>query len=389
MAVSRRVQQFMQKASWIRRMFEQGAELKAKHGPENVYDFSLGNPDLEPPSAFFDTLEALVAERAPGAHRYMQNSGYPETRARIAAKVAAEHGVDPRPEGVVMSVGAAGALNVCFKALLDPGSEVICLKPYFPEYRFYVDNHGGSVVEVPTSETFDLDLDAIAAALTERTRAVIVNSPNNPTGRVYDQAQLDALGALIDERAPEATVITDEPYRKIVYDGAEQGSVLKATRRSAVATSFSKDLGLAGERIGFLAVHPEHPDRVPLLGAAIFANRTLGFVNAPALMQRVVARMGEASVDLERYASRRRLFLGTCSPRRRSTTTWPSSRPSSRSGSWRSRARASPPPGTSASPTRSRGRPSRRPCRASRGSTPSSRGSPPGAVRGPQPPVLC
>ncbi len=309
MAVSSRVQEFMLSASWIRRMFEQGAELKKKHGAENVYDFSLGNPDLEPPESFFDVLEDLIAERAPGFHRYMPNSGYPETRARIASKIKAEHGVDPEAVGVVMTVGAAGALNVCLKALLDAGNEVMVLAPYFPEYRFYVDNHGGKLVVVPTTAEFDIDVDAIEAALTPQTRVIIVNSPNNPTGRIYSQESLDRLGALIDSKAPDVTIITDEPYRNIVYDNAPQGSVLKATVRSAVATSFSKDLGLAGERIGFLAVHPSHPDRKELLGAAVFANRTLGFVNAPALMQRVVARLEGASVDIEKYAARRRLFL--------------------------------------------------------------------------------
>lgn len=309
MAVSRRIQGFMQSASWIRRMFEQGAELKRRFGPDEVFDFSLGNPDLEPPAAFFSVLEAVVHDRTPHAHRYMQNAGYPETRARIAARVGELHGVDPGAEGVLMTVGAAGALNVAFKALLDPGDEVVVLSPYFPEYRFYVDNHGGALVVVPTAADFALDLEAIERALGPRTRAVVVNSPNNPTGRVYPQRDLDALGLLIDERAPGATLISDEPYRRIVYGGAEVGSVLRATARSAIATSFSKDLGLAGERIGFFAVHPEHPDRAPLLGAAVFCNRTLGYVNAPALMQRVVARLEDVTVDIEEYAARRELFL--------------------------------------------------------------------------------
>lgn len=310
MAVSQRVQGFMEQASWIRRMFEQGAELKRQHGAENVCDFSLGNPDLEPPEALYDTLQDLLRERAPGKHRYMQNSGYPDTRAAIAAKVMAAHGVDPQPIGVVMTVGAAGALNVAFKALLDPGNEVLVPAPYFPEYRFYVDNHGGELVVANTTPEFALDLDALGEALNANTRVVVVNSPNNPTGRVYDQDSLDRLGALMAEKAPGATLISDEPYRKIAYDGVEQGSVLKATKLSAIATSFSKDLGLAGERIGYLAVHPEHPDRRQLLGAAVFVNRTLGFVNAPALMQRAIARLGEVTVDLDEYAARRTLFLG-------------------------------------------------------------------------------
>ncbi|MCO5169620.1 MAG: pyridoxal phosphate-dependent aminotransferase [Planctomycetes bacterium] len=309
MAISRRVTEFMQAASWIRRMFEQGNELRRVHGPENVFDFSLGNPDLEPPKAFQEALEAVVHDPTPGLHRYMSNAGFLDARARVAARVADTHGVDPTAEGVVLTVGAAGALNVALKALLDPGSEVIVLAPYFPEYRFYIDNHGGKMVVVPTDARFDLDVDAVAAALTPATRAVIINSPNNPTGRVYAQARLDALGRLLDERAPEATLITDEPYRRVVYDGMDPGSVLRATPRSMVATSFSKDLGLAGERIGYLAAHPDHPQRRELLAAAIFANRTLGFVNAPALMQRVIARMPDVSVDIPTYAARRRLLL--------------------------------------------------------------------------------
>lgn len=309
MAISRRVTEFMQAASWIRRMFEQGNELRRVHGPENVFDFSLGNPDLEPPRAFQEALEAVVHDPTPGLHRYMSNAGFPDARARVAARVAETHAVDPEADGVVLTVGAAGALNVALKALLDPGSEVVVLAPYFPEYRFYIDNHGGKMVVVPTDARFDLDVDAVAAALTPATRAVIINSPNNPTGRVYAQARLDALGRLLDERAPDATLITDEPYRRVVYDGMDPGSVLRATRRSMVATSFSKDLGLAGERIGYLAVHPGHPDRRELLAAAVFANRTLGFVNAPALMQRVIARMPDVSVDVPTYAARRRLLL--------------------------------------------------------------------------------
>ncbi|MGE0708975.1 MAG: pyridoxal phosphate-dependent aminotransferase [Planctomycetota bacterium] len=308
MAVSRRVQQFMGSSSWIRRMFEQGAELKRIHGVENVFDFSLGNPDLPPPPAFHEALAAVVAERA-DKHAYMPNAGFPETRERIASRLLTEHGVDPGMTGVVMTVGAAGALNVLFKALLDPGNEVLVTLPFFPEYRFYADNHGGRMVAVATTPDFDLDLDALAAALNPEVRAVVVNSPNNPTGRVYGQASLDRLAALMEEKAPDATLISDEPYRKIVYTDAPQGSVLRATTRSAVATSFSKDLGLAGERIGYLAVHPEHPDRPELLNAAVFANRTLGFVNAPALMQRVIARLEDVTVDVAEYAARRKIFL--------------------------------------------------------------------------------
>jgi aspartate aminotransferase len=309
MAVSKRVTGFMAEASWIRRMFEEGAELRRIHGPDNVFDFSLGNPDLEPPKAFQEALEAVVHDPTPGLHRYMSNAGFPEARAAIARRVHQAHGVDPTADGVLLTVGAAGAINIALKALLDPGSEVVVVAPYFPEYRFYVDNHGGKLVVVPSGPRFDLDLDALEKVLGPNTRAILINSPNNPTGRVYPRATIEALGKLVDRKAPDATLIVDEPYRRLLYDGVEQASVLASTPRSCVATSFSKDLGLAGERIGYLAVHPEHPDRKAFLAAAVFASRTLGFVNAPAIMQRTIARLPDVSVDVEVYAKRRRLLL--------------------------------------------------------------------------------
>ena len=289
-------------------MFEQGTELRRIHGADNVFDFSIGNPDLEPPAEFFAALQETAAATPSGAHRYMPNAGLSEARIAIAKLVQEQHSVDPSPTGVVMSVGAAGALNVLMKSLLDPGSEVIVLSPFFPEYRFYVDNHGGTPVVVPTTEEFLIDHRAVEESITPNTRAVIINSPNNPSGRVYQQASIDRLGQLLADRAPQATLISDEPYRRIVYHGSP-GSVLAATERSVVVTSFSKDLSLAGERIGYLAVHPRHPDREQLLAAAVFANRTLGFVNAPALIQRVVAKIGSAAVDISPYAERRRVLL--------------------------------------------------------------------------------
>lgn len=288
-------------------MFEQGAELKARLGAENVFDFALGNPDVEPPPEFRRSLVDTVAHLPPGAHRYMPNAGFAETRTAIASRVSTDHGVDPLAAGVVISVGAAGALNVLLKSLLDPGNEVIVLSPFFPEYRFYVDNHGGRLVIVPTTEEFLPDPEAIESHLGPATRAIIVNSPNNPSGRIYDQDSLDALATLLESH-PQVTLISDEPYRRLTYEG-EPGSVLQATNRSVVVTSFSKDLSLAGERIGYLAVHPEHPDRDDLLAACIFTNRTLGFVNAPALIQRVIAHVAEVSVDIDPYAARRALFL--------------------------------------------------------------------------------
>ncbi len=290
-------------------MFEEGLELKKIHGEDAVCDLSLGNPDLEPPAEFAETLIALARDPAMGLHRYMPNAGFLEARAAVAAMVAREQGVDPLADGVCMTVGAAGALNVIMKSLLDPGDEVLVPSPFFPEYEFYADNHQGRLVPVSTRPDFSLDLEAIEKALSPRTKIVLLNAPNNPTGRVYPREDVQRLGALIDRRAPQATLVSDEPYRRIVFGGVKVPSVLGATARSAVASSFSKDLGLAGERIGFLALHPSHPDRVGLLAAFSFANRTLGFVNAPALLQRLVARLTHARVDVGVYEKRARLVM--------------------------------------------------------------------------------
>jgi aspartate aminotransferase len=308
MAVSQSVTERMTRASWIRRMFEKGNELKARFGAENIFDFTLGNPDLEPPAAFHETLRALAAAPPGGWHRYMTNKGYLETRARVAAILRDETGVAVDPAHIVMTVGAAGAMNVIMKSLLDPGSEVIVLAPYFAEYEFYIGNHGGCMVPVKTHADFSLDVPAIAAALTERTRAVIVNTPNNPTGRAYGLESLQALAACLEGR--DISIVSDEPYKRIIFDGVRHVSPLEVFPRTIVVNSHSKDLGLPGERIGYLAIHPEHPDRQPLCDAATFTNRTLGFVNAPAFMQRLVASLpADARVDIDVYRRRRDAML--------------------------------------------------------------------------------
>ncbi|CAK8715524.1 Aminotransferase [Candidatus Electronema halotolerans] len=312
MTISRKMLAFAESSSWIRKMFEQGARMKTEFGPENVFDFSLGNPDLSPPPQFSHVLAELVRDDTPGCHAYMPNSGYPQVRAALAAKLAQEQGAAVTASDVLMTCGAAGGLNVIMKALLDPGDEVIVFSPYFVEYTFYVDNHGGVLKIVPTDAEFNLDLAAIEAALNEKTKAVLINSPNNPTGQVYSAESLAALGKLLDstgERLGRSIyLLADEPYRKIVYDGITVPSVMAASRNAIVVSSYSKDLSLPGERIGYVAVHPEMPDKAALLNAMTLANRILGFVNAPALMQRAVARLQEVSVDMSIYARRRQLF---------------------------------------------------------------------------------
>jgi aspartate aminotransferase len=305
----------MERSSWIRRMFEEGARLKGEFGAENVFDFSLGNPNLEPPEAFRRVLRELAAEERPGSHGYMPNAGYPEVREAVAAQVSREQGVAVQGRHVVMTVGAGGALNAVFRAILEPGDEILVSRPYFVEYGFYAENHGGVLQVVPTTEDFDLRIDALEAAFSPRTRAVLVNSPNNPTGKVYSRENLRQLGDLIARKSAQwgrvIYLISDEPYRKIVYDGVEVPGVFPLFPNCVVCTSYSKDLSLPGERIGYAAVNPGADEPDALAAAITLTNRILGFVNAPALMQRAVARLQGVTVDMEPYRSNRdRLYQG-------------------------------------------------------------------------------
>jgi aspartate aminotransferase len=312
MTVAKKMQTFAEKSSWIRKMFEEGARMKAEFGNDNVFDFSLGNPDVPPPPKFNEVLRELAAESKPGSHAYMPNGGFPYVRESLAAKLSVEQGVQIGQGEVLKTCGAAGALNVVMKSLLDPGDEVIILSPFFVEYNFYIDNHGGIAKVVPTDEEFNLDLAAIEEALSEKTKVVLVNSPNNPTGQIYSEESLMALGRLLDSAGEKFCttiyLVSDEPYRKLVYDGHEVPSIMAATRNSIVVSSYSKDLSLPGERIGFLAVHPEIEGKNSLLDALTLANRILGFVNAPALMQRVVEQLLDVTVDTSIYARRREAF---------------------------------------------------------------------------------
>lgn len=312
MAVSEKMRNFAEKSSWIRKMFEEGAKLKAEHGEDNIFDFSLGNPDLLPPPEFDEIISRIAKENKPGAHSYMPNGGYPWVREAVAARMSAEQGVSVNGADMLMTCGAAGALNVVLKAILNPGEEVILLAPYFVEYNFYVDNHAGVPKIVQTNDDFSLNLAAIENAISEKTKALIINSPNNPTGQIYPAQDLQKLGELLESAGRKFGIsiflISDEPYRKIVFKGHEVPSIFQAYRNSIVLSSYSKDLSLPGERIGYLAVHPEMNDKLPLLDAMTLANRILGFVNAPAIMQRVVAELQDVTVDCSIYEQRRDTF---------------------------------------------------------------------------------
>lgn len=295
MAISRKMKGFVDNGAMIKKMFEEGARLKAIHGADKVFDFSIGNPNVAPPEIFKSTLRAVVEADTPSLHSYMPNAGLPETRKAIASRLAAEQRVPVEGKHIVVTCGAAGGLNIVFKALLEPGDEVLVSSPYFVEYGFIADNHGGTLKTVPTLPDFGLDVVAIEAALGPRTKIVLVNTPNNPTGRIYSAASLARLGAAMERRGAAfghtIYLVSDEPYRKIAYDGAAVPSPLASYPSSIVVTSYSKELSLPGERIGFVAVNPRAEDAADLLEALSLGNRILGFVNAPSLMQNVIAAL--------------------------------------------------------------------------------------------------
>jgi aspartate aminotransferase len=314
MAVSQKIRQFMAEGGWIRRVFEEGLALKAQIGAENVFDLSLGNPVTEPPAEFKDELRRLANEPTLGMHRYMPNPGYMETRQAVADSLSEETGLEFGGGDIVMTCGAAAAANVVLKTILNPGEEVIILAPYFFEYLYYIDNHGGVAVAVNTDNGFRLDLSAIEQAITPRTRAIIVNSPNNPSGVVYSAEEIAGLSDLLNrkqaENGNEIFLISDEPYKRIIFDGMKFPQILPGYTNSIIVTSHAKDLALPGERIGFIAINPQYPEKEELSGGFSFCNRTLGFVNAPALMQHVVRNLQGVSVDPD-YYQRKRDYLYT------------------------------------------------------------------------------
>ena len=312
MALSKKIEGFISQSSWIRKMFEDGIRLKKEYGEENVFDFSLGNPNVSPPERFKELMREVAADERPGVHAYMPNAGNPEARGAIADYLSSEHTVSLSAENIIMSCGAGGALNVVLKTLLNPGDEVLIPAPFFVEYRFYVDNCGGVTTLVETKDDFSLDLEAIENAISKKTKVVLINSPNNPTGKVYDEESVTALAAILEAKSneigQEIYLISDEPYRDIVFDGAKVPSVLKNYRNSIIATSYSKSISIPGERIGFLAINPGITDCELLTGGIILCTRILGFVNAPAFMQRVIGKMQGTLVDIDEYKRKRDLL---------------------------------------------------------------------------------
>ncbi len=299
-------------ASAIRKMFEQGKILKAKYGEDKVFDFSLGNPDLDPPPQVLDTIEEIAKDRSHCCHGYMSNAGYDEARAAMAQKETLEQGVLVSADCVVMSVGAAAALNCVFKTLLNFGDEVIVPIPFFVDYKNYIKNFNGKLIEVKTSPDFSLDVNSIKSALNSKTAAVLINSPNNPTGRIYSENEIkklcDILKEFGDKTGKYPYLICDEPYRSITYDNKKVATVFDKYEYSVIVTSFAKNLSIPGERIGYICVNPACPEKSDFIAGVTFSTRVLGFVNAPAFFQKVVAKSWNAQVDYSAYEKRRDLL---------------------------------------------------------------------------------
>lgn len=311
--VASRVRAAMEEGTWIRQMFEQGQELVKEYGPENVFDFSLGNPVMDPPPAFRQAVIELMQSSKRGLHRYMPAHGLPEVREYLAESLSKEHNLNFTRQHIALCVGAGGGLNIVFKSLLSAGDEVIVFKPYFPEYKNYIANTQASMKAIETTEQFQIDFERLNAAISEKTCAVLINSPNNPSGVVYSKAELQTLSDLLkkhsENRKTPIYLVTDEPYAKIMFDGKTCPRPMDYYEHTILVTSYSKQLALAGERIGYVALSPNCYKADEIFQALAWSQLALGFVNAPVLMQRVIPLVGNLSVDMSTYQYNRDLVF--------------------------------------------------------------------------------
>jgi aspartate aminotransferase len=312
--ISNKMKELVSGSSIIRQMFEEGKRLAAIHGVENVYDYSLGNPNVAPPETIKTAINKILNEEPPTyVHGYMNNSGYEDVRGTIAEFLNKKHDVNLTSGNIVMTCGAAGGLNIILKTLVNPGDEVVAFAPFFGEYRNYANNFDAKLVVVPADiETFEPNIEALAAKITNKTKVVIVNTPNNPTGVVYSEKAIQDLARVLKEKeeilGTKIYLVSDEPYREIVYDQVQVPYILKYYKNSIIGYSYSKSLSLPGERIGYLVTNPEMDGFEDIMGALNVANRILGFVNAPSLFQRVIAQCLESEVDVSIYQRNRDLI---------------------------------------------------------------------------------
>lgn len=315
--ISEKMKPYVKNNSAIRMMFEEGNRLRAKYGADKVFDFSLGNPSVPAPDSVREAIIELVNTTDPTVlHGYMSNAGFEDVRQTIAESLNRRFDTKFSAKNLIMTVGAASGLNVILKTILNPGEEVIVFAPYFLEYGAYVRNYDGILVEIsPDTTTFQPNLAEFEQRITPKTRAVIVNTPHNPTGVVYSEETIKKLSAILEAKQKEfGTVIyliSDEPYRELAYDGVEVPYLTKYYNNTVVGYSYSKSLSLPGERIGYLVIPDEADGSEELISAATIANRTLGCVNAPSLIQKVVAKCVDAKTDLAAYdKNRQALYNG-------------------------------------------------------------------------------
>lgn len=307
--ISKEIEQKLSGGSLIRKMFDEGTRLKKIYGDDKVFDFSIGNPDLEPPKEVKDAIKELANADIPGMHGYMANAGYPETRQAIADQLSKESGLTIGIDAICMSCGAASGMNNLLRSIIEPDDEIILLAPFFLEYMNYISNVQGKPVIVNTDPvTFQPVIEDIEKAITPKTKAIIINSPNNPSGAIYPKETLIALNEMLLKQDHVIHVISDEPYKDLAYDGMTVPSTLSCFDNLIVCFSWSKSLSLPGERIGYTCVSPKHADYALLTSAIVLCNRILGSVNAPAFMQRVVAKSLSAKVDVANYERRRNLL---------------------------------------------------------------------------------
>ncbi|MCH2673803.1 MAG: pyridoxal phosphate-dependent aminotransferase [Dehalococcoidia bacterium] len=309
MIISKAILDVLEQSSWIRKMFEEGIELKKQFGEKNIFDLSLGNPLLEPPEKFKRKLIELSNSDEKGLHRYMPNQGFLSTREKVANSLAKESNFPITAEELIITTGAAGGLNAILKSILNPNDEIIVFSPFFVEYLFYIKNHNGIPVLAKTDRNFFPDLSDLSERITKNTKGIIINSPNNPTGVLYPRKIIEKIGEILSSKEKELDteiyLISDEPYRKIIFDNKKYPFVFPHHDRSIVVTSHSKDLGLAGERIGYIALSPKDKDKKVLYDALVFSLRTLGHVNATAIMQKSIEDIQEESVDINVYKQKR------------------------------------------------------------------------------------
>ena len=309
MSISKAILDVLEQSSWIRKMFEEGIELKKQFGEKNIFDLSLGNPLLEPPEKFKRKLIELSNSDEKGLHRYMPNQGFLSTREKVANSLAKESNFPITAEELIITTGAAGGLNAILKSILNPNDEIIVFSPFFVEYLFYIKNHNGIPVIAKTDGNFFPDLSDLSERITKNTKGIIINSPNNPTGVLYPRKIIEKIGEILSSKEKELDteiyLISDEPYRKIIFDNKKYPFVFPHHNRSIVVTSHSKDLGLAGERIGYIALSPKDKDKKVLYDALVFSLRTLGHVNATAIMQKSIEDIQEESVDINVYKQKR------------------------------------------------------------------------------------